>query len=1117
MYKKNNSLFSRKILGASCALLIYSILSTIVSSPVSAQEICSSSASDTDGDGWGWENNNSCVVLDSESSGSTSNNVPQCIDPDGDGWGWDGSASCQVSNNNNNDPQCVDTDGDGWGWDGSASCLVSINNNNDSQCVDPDGDGWGWDGTASCQVSTSSSSSGNSTIIPNCSLVIDDSDGDGLGWENGQSCLFGSISIIDPITPIFCEDPNNDGIGSDRNGEICVVLDISQSAELKRQILAVQTGTIDFISPLQAATVEAPNNTLNIRGTSNITQTGADPTWLVVLADVSGSMDDSTCGNIFSSKTAMDCQRNSITGMLNAIIAAQDPTLDYRVAILEYGATTRPNPVFEPPSSALATAGLIGSGSSLGLRENFQNALAAAQNLINASAPALSRKQIYIFTDEEGETTNQSRNAAINSLSDNIHRDGIRTDVVRFGTRGFLGTTDCADNSVLKSMRSLGGDCNYYDDNRSTIPGGLPTATSSTLNHTVTLNIWASEDSFQTARTFVQNVTTSDPSYNFTVPALASGKYSYTVSNGRLIKSGRVTVQSKDYVNYVVLGDSYASGSGVRPTTPYCRRSAAAFGQLIESPISGRKLLPDFRACSSARLVNLYTEQTTSPDSPVPIDRQLNHVKADTDLVVLTMGGNDVGFVSLIAACLRLTTCHQRTFNNFLRNKSLTLSEIIDLESARNAERLYTALLDIKQKAPNATIILGGYPQLVAERCDGNSIFGFITSSERTLFREKSVQLDNVWRNVANRAGVHYASVLGLFEPGLDCNTTIANRTLNPMSSGAQPLASGGEVSLLSDLISGVETILRERKPGILHPTPLGHQIYADVINNVLANPGGLAVDPDNGVLVNPIANAIGPTFTTVSGQQVNWPSWLTNSIPRLPTIDVGVTDGAPEWSFSSYRVDTNSGNFVDVLAGIEDLKSNENGSDTVSQISVQYKTDRSDTITASLLREDFSLITSKSAGAFTGGGIARINLNVPSGLGGGNYNLVLEMGDERTTLRNIPIHNGFDSNSFLLHMQGASTLSSIKSGETVTVDVLSVIPSNTSVGVVVQLEDFQSGAVLATGVAGRSAPPQFNRYISSIDIPIPNSVIRGGVYQFRSLMFGGFHVDNLMIRLVTA
>ena len=100
---------------------------------------CSSSSVDPDGDGWGWENNQTCVVDNSNSGGS--NSYPTCsssaADPDGDGWGWENNQSCIVdtssSNNqathaNNGYPYCssssVDPDGDGWGWENSSSCVV---------------------------------------------------------------------------------------------------------------------------------------------------------------------------------------------------------------------------------------------------------------------------------------------------------------------------------------------------------------------------------------------------------------------------------------------------------------------------------------------------------------------------------------------------------------------------------------------------------------------------------------------------------------------------------------------------------------------------------------------------------------------------------------------------------------------------------------------------------------------------------------------------------------------------------------------------------------------------------------------------------------------------------
>ncbi|WP_262021711.1 cellulase family glycosylhydrolase [Vibrio quintilis] len=60
--------------------------------------VCSSSTSDPDGDGWGWENNQSCIVKNSNEKAP--NGSPYCAsstsDPDGDGWGWENKTSCVV-------------------------------------------------------------------------------------------------------------------------------------------------------------------------------------------------------------------------------------------------------------------------------------------------------------------------------------------------------------------------------------------------------------------------------------------------------------------------------------------------------------------------------------------------------------------------------------------------------------------------------------------------------------------------------------------------------------------------------------------------------------------------------------------------------------------------------------------------------------------------------------------------------------------------------------------------------------------------------------------------------------------------------------------------------------
>lgn len=110
---------------------------------------CSSSSADPDGDGWGWENNQSCKVGSSSSSG-----YPTCSssssDPDGDGWGWENSRTCKVGSSSGGGNSSSSTSSGGF-----PTCSSSSS--------DPDGDGWGWENNQSCKVGSSSGGSSSSS------------------------------------------------------------------------------------------------------------------------------------------------------------------------------------------------------------------------------------------------------------------------------------------------------------------------------------------------------------------------------------------------------------------------------------------------------------------------------------------------------------------------------------------------------------------------------------------------------------------------------------------------------------------------------------------------------------------------------------------------------------------------------------------------------------------------------------------------------------------------------------------------------------------------------------------------------------------------------------------
>lgn len=177
---------------------------------------------------------------------------------------------------------------------------------------------------------------------------------------------------------------------------------------------------------------------------------------------------------------------------------------------------------------------------------------------------------------------------------------------------------------------------------------------------------------------------------------------------------------------YTALGDSYSSGVGTRtyyPDSGSCYRSQYAYPVLVSQRI-GATLT--FAACSGARI----------PD----VHNQLGSLNGSTNLVTVSVGGNDAGFVSVITACARPWpwTCWGdiNNANNFIRN---TLPGQLD--------GLYNT---IRGRAPNATVIVVGYPRLFnGEECN----FGARISNGEQMELNKTADL--LSSTIGARAAAH--------------------------------------------------------------------------------------------------------------------------------------------------------------------------------------------------------------------------------------------------------------------------------------------------------------------------------------------------------------------------
>ncbi|WP_030160038.1 SGNH/GDSL hydrolase family protein [Glycomyces sp. NRRL B-16210] len=220
----------------------------------------------------------------------------------------------------------------------------------------------------------------------------------------------------------------------------------------------------------------------------------------------------------------------------------------------------------------------------------------------------------------------------------------------------------------------------------------------------------------------------------------------------------------EETLDYVALGDSYASGSGAGSYLDLsCQRSQNAYPWLLSQEL-GADL--DFAACGGAKTGDVLAGQ-------------VGHLDADTDLVSISVGGNDVGWVDVIIACI-------------LPFKNCTP----DIEEAeRKATQELPAKLDavyaaIAQNAPNAEVYVLGYPRLFAavNHCDA---LGLISIAEQVRINQAADLLSSVIESAAAAHGFTYVDVRDEFSGHEICGSppwlhglTVSEIPYHPNASG---------------------------------------------------------------------------------------------------------------------------------------------------------------------------------------------------------------------------------------------------------------------------------------------------------------------------------------------
>jgi lysophospholipase L1-like esterase len=207
-------------------------------------------------------------------------------------------------------------------------------------------------------------------------------------------------------------------------------------------------------------------------------------------------------------------------------------------------------------------------------------------------------------------------------------------------------------------------------------------------------------------------------------------------------------------LDYVALGDSYTAGIGapngsisplypIDPADPKpCYQASPGYVDVLDDR-------PDVELVANAACAG-WTAAMVPLQVNVASAAGLN---AETDLVTITAGGNDVGFSGILGACLKpslLDDCKRAV----KAGEATARTEVV--------AALTSAYAAIRAKAPNATIVALGYPYLFSPEFGDQT---HITHEAAKVFNKGTDTLNKVIRKAARQVpGTVYVDVTDEFD-----------------------------------------------------------------------------------------------------------------------------------------------------------------------------------------------------------------------------------------------------------------------------------------------------------------------------------------------------------------
>ena len=242
-------------------------------------------------------------------------------------------------------------------------------------------------------------------------------------------------------------------------------------------------------------------------------------------------------------------------------------------------------------------------------------------------------------------------------------------------------------------------------------------------------------------------------------------------------------------MQHVALGSSFAAGPGIPQQAATCGRSDHNYPHLVAASLG--LVLTDV-SCSGATTGHILdTPQGEAPP-------QLSALQAETALVTLTIGGNDISYSSSTGRCAgakaedRCTDKLDKAAIAQVAGKlTLRLGQVIDA---------------IRARSPRAIIVMVPYPRVIPDQAQRCAAVGLV-DADADYLATLGQQLEDAMVGTANAHGALVADVYVDSDDHGPCADE-ANRWVN----GAVPAGSGTS----------------------FHPTARGHEAMAAKVRQVL-------------------------------------------------------------------------------------------------------------------------------------------------------------------------------------------------------------------------------------------------------------------------------------------